>query len=424
MLESAPIELSVDIPGDARHRLSEAFRQMMRALFTEEGAQFRIDILAEPDAQDFINTHASILDEAMQRAPLSDIMRQRLQQSNWIFSGIKTFHELNEAFPALTDENGNRKPFERFLNDVRKVDDTYNRNYLRAEYNFVNASADMAARWEEFAQDGDHYNLQYRTACDEKVRPAHAALHGITLPPSHPFWQRYFPPNGWNCRCTVVQVRKSKYPETPDSEVEHLIEQNDTQNPKEAMFRFNPGMDQKTVPDYNAYTIRRCQDCDIAKGKVNLAANIPENELCAACKLVRECYTINGKQVQAWREELKNGGLPTQERHQPTGGVLSGLMLRSSKVLDRFLSHCYNVRELEAAQYIWQHPEELKEPKPSPFGEGKDPNNEKDLRNLTRKKKRGVIGYNLYRFSYKGKNWNVKVEVHKRGFEQFYAITK
>lgn len=283
---------------------------MMKTLFNEQGSTLRIDILAEPDAQDFITTHASILDSAMQRTPLSETMRQRLQQSNWIFSGIKTFHELNEAFPSLLDSSGERKPFERFLNDVQKIDEKYNRNYLRAEYNFVNASADMAAKWEEFAQDGDRYNLQYRTAADEKVRPAHAALHGITLPPSHPFWQRYFPPNGWNCRCTVVQVRKSKYPQTPDSEVEHLILQNDSQNPKEAMFRFNPGIDQKSVPDYNPYTIRRCQDCDIAKGKINLAF-VPENELCQACKLVhslritKEPTTASRSQVKRAQKELE-----------------------------------------------------------------------------------------------------------------------
>ena len=89
---------------------------------------------------------------------------------------MKTFHELNEAFPSLLDENGNRKPFERFLNDVRKIDKTYNHNYLRAEYNFVHNSAQMAAKWEEFSQYGDRYNLQYRTANDGKVRPEHAAL--------------------------------------------------------------------------------------------------------------------------------------------------------------------------------------------------------------------------------------------------------
>lgn len=276
-------------------QLREKFTAMMRRLHvSSQGAHLEISLLGEPETQGFITTHAGILDSSFERTPMSEAMRTSLQRSDYIFSGIKTFHELNEAFPSLIDENGNRKPFEQFLNDVRKIDEKYNKNYLRAEYNFCQQSANMASKWEEFQKDGDQYNLQYRTAGDDHVRPAHAALHGITLPPSHPFWQRYFPPNGWNCRCTVVQVRKSKYPQTPDSEVEHLISQNDSQNPKEAMFRFNPGMEQKTVPDYNPYTIRRCQDCPVTKGKspsdpLNLSRpSIPDNELCEACKLLRE----------------------------------------------------------------------------------------------------------------------------------------
>ena len=198
---------------------------MMRTLYSQEGAQFRIEVLAEPKVQDFIKAHAGALDSTFRRVEMSDAMRRRLERSNYIFSGMKTFHELNEAFPSLLDENGERKTFERFLNDVRKVDETYNSNYLRAEYNFVQSSAEMVARWERFSEDGDRYNLQYRTAGDDKVRPEHAALNGVTLPPSDPFWEEYYPPNGWNCRCTVVQVRKSKYPATPRDEAMALGEE-------------------------------------------------------------------------------------------------------------------------------------------------------------------------------------------------------
>ena len=261
---------------------------MMKALFNEEGSQFRIDIIAEQPAQDFINAHADALNSSFQQVQMSDAMRQRLQRSNYIFSGFKTFHELNEATHALIDENGNRKPFEQFLNDVQKIDQTYNRNYLRAEYNFVHASATMAAKWEEFQQDGDRYNLQYRTAHDDKVRPEHAALDRVTLPITDPFWEEYYPPNGWNCRCTVVQVRKSKYPETPHDEAMALGEEATGKDTK-GIFHFNPGIEQKTIPDYNPYTIRRCRDCDIAKGKLKLDF-VPSNLLCDGCRFIHECY--------------------------------------------------------------------------------------------------------------------------------------
>ena len=250
---------------------------------------------------------------------MSDAMRQRIKRSNYIFSGMKTFHELNEAFPSLLDENGNRKPFERFLNDVRKIDKTYNRNYLRAEYNFVHNSAQMAAKWERFMEDGDRYNLQYRTVCDAKVRPEHAALHGVTLPITDSFWEEYYPPNGWNCRCTVVQVHKSKYAVTDHEEAMSLGELATGKDTK-GIFRFNPGKEQKTIPDYNPYTIRRCNDCDIAKEKMKLAKLIPENELCEACKLMRKCWEkVKEKAPETFTVcETSNGRLRVSSLHGRT----------------------------------------------------------------------------------------------------------
>lgn len=273
---------------EIKSRLTGKFNKMMKGLFRQKGAQLDINILASDEAQEFITTHAGILDGGFRKVEMSDKMRERLTRSNYIFSGIKTFHELNEAFPSMLDENGNKKPFERFLNDVRKINDTYNANYLHAEYNFVQASATMAAKWEQFSEDGDRYYLQYRTAKDDKVRPEHAALDGVTLPMSDSFWETYYPPNGWNCRCTVVQVRKQKYPATEHAEAMSRGEEA-MNGERYNIFRFNSGKQGKTMPDYNPYTIKRCNDCDVAKGKLKLGF-VPENEVCASCIKTHECW--------------------------------------------------------------------------------------------------------------------------------------
>ena len=273
--------------AQGEQRLSRLFRRLMRALFAEHGASLRIGIIAEQPAQDFIAEHAAILDNSFEQVRMSDTMRSALSRSNYIFSGFKTFHELHEASALLIDSNGNRKPFEQFLNDVRKINETYNRNYLRAEYNFCHSSAQMAAKWDEFQADGDEYNLQYRTAADGRVRPEHAALHGVTLPPSDPFWREYFPPNGWNCRCNVVQVLRDKYPTTPHDEAMQRGAEATGKDTK-GIFRFNPGIERKSFPDYNPYTIPRCRDCDIAKGNLKLARpSIPEYKKCEVCLMVR-----------------------------------------------------------------------------------------------------------------------------------------
>lgn len=302
---------------EIRRQLSVLFDGMMKAVYKTEGAQLSIDILSTPQVREFIESHASALDSSFERVKMSDAMRKRLHRSDYIFSGIKTFHELNEAFPSLIDENGERKSFERFLNDVRSIDETYNSAYLRAEYNFVTASAEMAAKWEGFMQDGDRYHLQYRTQKDDKVRPEHAALDGVTLPPSDPFWAEFYPPNGWNCRCTVVQVRKSKYPATSHAEAMRLGDEA-LQRDSKGIFRFNPGLEQKTVPDYNPYTIRRCRDCDIGKGKF-ARSFVDENQLCQACVFIHNMKSdeANRRLSREERMDIATAATTWADKHLP-----------------------------------------------------------------------------------------------------------
>lgn len=119
-----------------------------------------------------------------------------------------------------------------------------------AERNFAVQSAQMAQKWQDFAADGDEYLLQYRTAMDNKVREEHAILQGTTLPPSDPFWDKYYPPLGWNCRCTVVQVRRGKYQESDSAKACELGESCTANTPS---FRFNPGKAKIAFPDGVSY---------------------------------------------------------------------------------------------------------------------------------------------------------------------------
>ena len=50
------------------------------------------------------------------------------------------------------------------------------------------------------------WGYEYVTVGDTEVRPEHAALHGFRAPKDHPIWDTMMPPNGWNCRCTVVMI--------------------------------------------------------------------------------------------------------------------------------------------------------------------------------------------------------------------------
>ncbi|WP_051327185.1 phage head morphogenesis protein [Desulfatibacillum aliphaticivorans] len=47
---------------------------------------------------------------------------------------------------------------------------------------------------------------RYMAVLDASSRPEHAAMHGKIFRWDHPVWEKWYPPNGFNCRCTVVAV--------------------------------------------------------------------------------------------------------------------------------------------------------------------------------------------------------------------------
>ena len=79
------------------------------------------------------------------------------------------------------------------------------------------------------------------------------------------------------------------------------LEEDALQLDKHRFFRHNSGITGKTFPDYNPYTIQRCRDCDIAKGKLKLGK--PSNEVCTACQTVTDYSKADVKQT---RENAKH----------------------------------------------------------------------------------------------------------------------
>lgn len=47
---------------------------------------------------------------------------------------------------------------------------------------------------------------EYSAVGDDRTRPTHMALDGLQFPANHPFWNRYYPPWDFRCRCTVIPV--------------------------------------------------------------------------------------------------------------------------------------------------------------------------------------------------------------------------
>ena len=48
--------------------------------------------------------------------------------------------------------------------------------------------------------------LRYVSARLPTSRPSHVAMHGVLKPVEDPFWDEFYPPNGFNCYCSVMSV--------------------------------------------------------------------------------------------------------------------------------------------------------------------------------------------------------------------------
>ena len=240
-------------------RLS-TFRNAAKHL--QKAGDFRPDMLVDQPIRTLIDEITDALmegvDLGLKEHEIPQETADKLGRDVFVFSGCKTYHELREASQLLRDDQGQIKPFRKFFEEVKQIHPEYNERYLEAEHEFAVHSAQSAAQWAEIERDGDDYDLQYRTAGDGKVLPAHAKLEGLTRPQDDPCWSEIMPPNGWKCRCRVAQVRKGKYAYTDGDKALQLGREAttdlDSQGCNRAeMFRFNPGIDKVIFPKNHPY---------------------------------------------------------------------------------------------------------------------------------------------------------------------------
>lgn len=51
---------------------------------------------------------------------------------------------------------------------------------------------------------------QYSAVNDSRTRPTHAAMNGKVFRHDHPFWDKWYPPNGFRCRCGVNSLSENE----------------------------------------------------------------------------------------------------------------------------------------------------------------------------------------------------------------------
>lgn len=160
--------------------------------------------------------------EIAYNTPDYEMIRQ-LQNNVYSFSAAKNYHQLKDMTLALMDGDRVRSEGE-FMTQVQSMNLKYNRTWLRTERTTALAGGQMASRWVGFqANKGFMPMLQYSTVGDGKVRDSHQALDGTKKPVDDPFWNVYYPPNGWNCRCDVIQMIGTNITPTSDDAVPQVV---------------------------------------------------------------------------------------------------------------------------------------------------------------------------------------------------------
>ena len=165
-------------------------------------------------------------------SPGAELLRQ-MRSNLYVFAAFKNHAHTADLVSLLTDPaTGELRSWPEFRDMAKPITGQYYEEWLRAEYETAVASGQMAKKWQDFERNADILPmLTYKTQKDARVRPAHAVLDETTLPINDPFWDTYYPPNGWRCRCNVIQ--------TAGPERRNDLEPSEEQTP--VAFRNNPG---------------------------------------------------------------------------------------------------------------------------------------------------------------------------------------
>lgn len=159
---------------------------------------------------------------------------QQLRLNVYKFSAAKQYQQVRLMSDLITPDMA--------FTDFRKVAietfEEFNKTYLRTEFDTAVGQSQSARDYLEAVAEKEQFPLiQYKTQIDGRVRPEHQVLEGIILPVDDPFWDDYFPKNGWNCRCFTIRLSSGVV--TDKSKID--FEQIEDKVPD--IFKMNPAKD-------------------------------------------------------------------------------------------------------------------------------------------------------------------------------------
>lgn len=172
-------------------------------------------------------------------------MLKKLEENVYQFASAKNYTQIKAISQALIDEEGKLRTFSAFRTAAAEINNQFVNQWLQAEYNYAVASSQMASRWQQIQSNKETLPLlRYDTVGDERVRLEHQELDDVVRPVDDPFWDLYYPPNGWNCRCDVQQLDRGKI--TPLNKISFPDRMSE-------MFKYNAGKKGIAFPPNHPY---------------------------------------------------------------------------------------------------------------------------------------------------------------------------
>lgn len=165
-----------------------------------------------------LDVYTSVLQKLKERSKLSttklDAIQRKLQTRVYtILNDVsdKTEKQLRGTVADLISEGTTK------ADAISALDDTLDNLGLSPKSDFQLETiyrtqtqlAYSAGRWDSDQSPEIQeilWGYKYVTVGDDRVRPEHEALEGTTLEKTDAFWNKFFPPNGWNCRCQAIPI--------------------------------------------------------------------------------------------------------------------------------------------------------------------------------------------------------------------------
>ena len=128
---------------------------------------------------------------------------------------VRLIEKVRDALADIAKKGGTPEDFEAAVNAL--TDDAgverLNAFTLDTAFNTAMQRAYSLGRYEQMKDPATHGVFpywQYWTVGDDRVRPEHAVIDQFVARAQDPVWMKIYPPNGFNCRCSVIPVTEAE----------------------------------------------------------------------------------------------------------------------------------------------------------------------------------------------------------------------